>query len=342
MEKKIKVVFLNIYQKKVNRGGEVFVEELSQRLSKSFQVDVISDNKIPPARWPLLWRFYLDPQGLAIARFTLKNLKKLWQEKYNVVIPLNGGWQAALVRIITWLYGGKVLISGQSGIGWDDRNNLLCFPNIFVAVSTKAKLWASTANPFVKSVYVPNGVDLQKFTPTGKRYPTNLGKPIILSVGALVPEKNLDLTIKAVAKLSTGSLLLVGSGPLKNKIRKLGEKLLGDRFALISVPHNEMPRIYRAGDVFTLVPFHSEAFGIVFAEALAANLPVVTIDDDQRREIIGNAGVHIANFQSPENYARAIKYVLNRDWGDKPRRRAEKFDWSKIAEEYKKLILELT
>ena len=56
-------------------------------------------------------------------------------EKYDVVVPLNGGWQPALLRIITWVYGGKVVISGQAGMGWDDRNNLWCFP-LFSPIST--------------------------------------------------------------------------------------------------------------------------------------------------------------------------------------------------------------
>ena len=39
----MKIAFLNKYQDKVNRGAETYVFELSKRLSKNHEVDVISD-----------------------------------------------------------------------------------------------------------------------------------------------------------------------------------------------------------------------------------------------------------------------------------------------------------
>ncbi len=57
-----------------------------------------------------------------------------------MVIPVNGGWMPAILRIVTWLYGGKLVISGQSGIGWDDRNNLWCFPDVLLHFLLMPKL----------------------------------------------------------------------------------------------------------------------------------------------------------------------------------------------------------
>ena len=333
----MKILFLNIYQKKVERGAETFVNELSKRLAVNHQVDIISSDRLAPQRWPFIWRAFLDANGIFIAWFTLKNLFAIWKKKYDIIIPLNGGWQPAFVRMVTWFYGGKMVISGQSGIGWDDRNNLWCFPDCFVALSTKAEKWANKAMPWIKTEFIPNGVDLKKFIPNSQSFASGLNKPIILCVGALIKQKRIDLVIKAVSKLKSVSLLVVGDGELKEALLKMGKQLLGKRFRLIKIPFDQMSKVYRCADVFTLVPESSEAFGVVFVEALSSNLPVVTINDEQRREIVGEAGLFV-EATDIDIYAKALKKALVINWADKPRKQAQKFDWDKIAKEYEKLF----
>jgi glycosyltransferase involved in cell wall biosynthesis len=336
----MKIAFLNIYQNTVDRGAETFVSELSKRLGKNHGVDILSGRKLLPQRRPILWRLFIDPQSLFIAWFTLKKLPQVWREKYDIIIPLNGGWQPAFIRLITWLYGGKMVIAGQSGMGWDDRNNLWSFPNYFIALSSKALRWAKKANPLVRSKYIPNGVDLKKFNPLGSKYKTKLKKPIILCVGALTSSKRIDLTIKAVVKLKDVSLLVVGDGSTESELKSSGKKLLGKRFELIKASFKKMPEIYRVADIFTLVPEGSEAFGIVYAEALATNLPIVAIDDEQRKEIAGDAGMFV-DPTDIEEYSKKLNMTLKKEWGDKPRKQAEKFDWDKVAQKYEDLFISL-
>lgn len=333
----MKILFLNIYQNKVARGAERFVYELAQRLKKNHQVDIISSDKIPVRRWPFVWRSFLDPQGLQISLFTLKNLPRIWKGKYDIVIPLNGGWQPAWVRFVTWLYGGKVVVSGQSGMGWDDKNNLWCFPNAFVALSGKARRWAKKVNPFVGASYIPNGVDIKKFKPDGPAIGTNLKRPIVVCQGALTKGKRIDLAIKAVAKLGDTSLLVVGDGELKEEISKLGSRLLGERFQLIKVPFEEMPKVYRVGDVFTLPSESYHSFEIAIVEAMASGLPVVANSDDIRRQIVGRAGV-LVNPTNIDAYAIALENALRLKWGKRPLNQAKKFDWDKITVAYEKLF----
>lgn len=308
----MKIAFLNKYQNKVNRGAETFVYELSRRLSKNHQVDVISDI----------------------------NYWKILRSKYDVIIPTNGRFQVMICRKITWLTGAKMIVSGQSGIGWDDKLNLLSFPNAFIALSSLAFDWAKRFNPFVRVEKIPNGVDLDKFNFKGQAFKVGLKKPIILSVGAFTTQKRLDLVIKAVVSLKNVSLLLVGAdGESKKSIEKLGRESLGDRFKMLSVDYNDMPSIYGAADMFTLPSVSSESFGNVLVEAMASGLPVVASDDPIRREIVGDAGL----FVDPKDiyaYANALEKALETNWGDKPRKQAEKFDWDKIALEYEKLFKE--
>ena len=339
----MKIAFLNIYQGQVNRGAETFVLELSRRLKKmGHKVMIISGRSKPPMQqWPILWRLFIDPRGLYICWFTLKNLPRIWREKPDIVVPVNGGWQPALVRLITWLYKGKMIISGQSGIGWDDRNNLWSFPDTFVVLSTKAKNWAKRANPFVKIKHIPNGVDTNKFTPRGHGLKTSLKRPVILCVGALVSTKRIDLVIRAVSRLKDVSLLVVGDGDLKAELKRIGKGMLDDRFELTKVPFEKMPQVYKAADIFTLVSEPYYSFEIVLVEAMASGLPVVANKDEIRTEIVGEAGI-LVDPTDIGAYTEGLKQALSKNWGDKPQVQAKKFDWDRIAKKYEKLFVEVT
>lgn len=336
-----KIAFISLYYGGSSRGAETFVSELSSRLRKNNSVDIIAGNSKKLPNWPILWRFFLDPQGIGGLLFALKNIGKIWKRKYDVVVPVDGGWEALIVRKLTWLYGGKVVISGQSGKGWFDRINILACPNVFVSLSSWSLKKLQWMNPFIKYRYIPNGVDLEKFSFKGSTFEGGLKRPTVLAVGAFTVQKRLDLVIGAVARLKDISLLIVGGGgDREQEIRTMGEKTLGERFKAISVPFEKMPEIYRSADVFTLPSAPSEAFGNVLVEAMATGLPVVATDDPIRREIVGDAGI----FVDPTNideYASALKKALEADWGDKPRKQAEKFDWDKIAVEYEVLFEKL-
>jgi glycosyltransferase involved in cell wall biosynthesis len=310
----MRIAFLNKYQNKVYRGAETFVYELSRRLSGKYEVDVIS----------------------------AVNYLELFRKKYDVIIPINGRLQVILVRKICWLTGAKMVVSGQSGIGWDDRVNLYTFPNVFIALSKKAQTWAEKVNPFVRAEYISNGVDLEKFRPEGESLETGLKNPIVLAVGAFTKQKRMDLPIRAVAKLPGASLLMVGGGgELKEQITQYGLRELGkDRFKLMSVPYEKMPEVYRAADVFTLPSKPSESFGNVLVEAMATDLPVIAVDDPVRYEIVKEAGI-LTDPTDIDAYAGAIKKTLVTKWGDKPRRQAEKFSWDEITRKYEQLFEEI-
>jgi len=308
----MKIAFLNKYQNKVNRGAETFVKEVSLRLSKNYQVDIVSDIN------------YLD----------------LLRKKYDLIIPTNGRFQVVITRLITWLTGGKMIVSGQSGMGWDDRVNLYSFPDFFIPISSKSLMWAKKVNPFVKSVYIPNGVDLNKFKTNNLKLKTDLKRPIILCVGALTKTKRIDLVIKAVSKIEDVSLLVVGKGEEENKLQTLGTSLLGSRFIITSFPHDKMPNVYKVADIFTLVSESYYSFENVLVEAMATNLPVVANNDPIRKEIVGEAGM-LVDPTKAEEYSLSLKRALETNWGEKPRNQAKKFDWDKIVGEYKELIKKL-
>ena len=306
----MKIAFLSRYQNTVNRGAETFVFELSKRLSKNHNVEILT--------------------------------KLNWFKRYDIVIPINGRLQVFLVRLLTWLTNSKMIVSGQSGVGLDDRLNLYAFPDVFVAISSYALKKSKERNPFVKSIYIPNGVDLNHFVVKPKKQNTNHQSLFtVLSVGAFTEQKRHDLVIKAVSKLKDIKLIIAGGGgDKKEEIRALGTRLLGNKFELLQVDHNKMPEIYNRADVFTLASNPTESFGIVLVEAMASGLLVVATNDPIRREIVGDAGLFVDPTDTDE-YAKSIEKALNTNWENKPRKQAEKFSWDKIALEYEKIFKSL-
>lgn len=349
-ENNMKIAFLNIYNGKIERGSEVFVQNLAMGLCKKHEITVFQTGKTKGIPYkavqihgipflPILNRRQEELYHLIVLYFTLKCLPYLWREKFNWIIPINGRWQVLIIRLYRFLRGGKVLISGHAGVGFEDRWNILAGkPDIFVALTPAALSWARNIYPEQKIVYIPNGIDTDKFNPKANPTELPLPRPIILSVAALLPYKRLELLIKAVSKLEKGSLMIIGDGPLRRQITSLGDNLLKGRFQLIPhVAHEEMPGYYKGADLFSLPSRESEAFGLVYLEAMACNLPVVAPDDVNRREIIGEAGI-LGDLENTGNYAKLLSDALKTDFGDKPHKQAEKFSWKLITSKYEKIF----
>lgn len=309
----MKIVFLSRYQGKIHRGAENFVSEITARLSTKYDVEILAGSDAD-------------------------SFFKILQGKYDIVIPINGRLQSLKASLSRLIGGYKLLISGHSGIGRDDILNIaVAKPDVFVALTDYMADWAKKFSWGTKVVKIANGVDLNKFTPNGKEISLGLEKPVILSVGALVWYKHHDRLVRAVSKMGEGSVLIVGEGKELDNLEKLGKGLLGDRFKIANFKYEDMPKVYRSVDLFSLPSWGREAFGIVYLEAMASGLGVVAPDDLSRREIIGEAGL-LVDVSDPKKYAEAITQALNINWKEKALTQAGKFSWDKIAKEYEEVF----
>ncbi len=337
----MKVAILSLYSGHSERGVEVWAESLKKAVGNECEVKIFGNTKIaidwekPDLRGKFVRNFLLDYWSILVARFTFSVLSDISKFKPDIIIPTNGGWQALIIRIYSWFFGKKMIIVGHAGIGGDEFWNLLCFPDTFVALSSHAAKWARKKNPFIRVVTIPNGVWLSDFSETGKRISLSLEHPIYLYVGAIESGKRPSLVIEAVSKLQKGSLLMLGQGEKKLEVEVdyFGREMLGDRYKRLVVKHSDISRYYRTADVFTLPTWSQEAFGMVYLEAMASGLPVVTTDDPIKREIIGEAGIFV-DPTNIENYSQALEECVHRTWGRLPRTLAEKFSWDEVAIKY--------
>ncbi len=345
------IAIVSFYSGISERGVETFALEIGNRLAQKNKVTVFQAGHTPTQKYKIveintsarppksskgiLGKIYLDLQSLRILVFSIKIIPMLIKGKYDLIIPLNGGYQIAIFRIISKLTGAKLLVSGHAGIGADDAWNLFFRPDIFVALTIAELEWAKKITPEVKLETIPNGVDLSKFNPQVKPKPISLPGPIVICTSALIPYKQVDLTIKAAAKAKL-SLLILGEGEMQGTLDSLGKRLLGKKYLRLVVPYMEIASYYRACDVFTLAS-RTEAFGISYIEAMACNLPVVTTCDSSREEIIGNAGI-LTNPQNVDQYAKDLTLATKTNYRNLPYNQALKFSWNKITERYQKLI----
>lgn len=236
----------------------------------------------------------------------------------NVIVPVNGRAQVFLTRIICWLTGKPMVVFALSGMGADDKWNLWCSPDVFVVSSVRLSEWAHKFKlPWTKVELIHHAVDTEKFTP-----PTKHSKEkIVLCVAANTPAKRVNLVETAV-KLLPGVYFEHVGNPRKTQ-------------------YDDLPDIYRRATVFCWTPTPWEGFGLVFLEAMASGVPVVTSDDPIRREIVGSAGIFVKNPENAKELAQAIDQAMKTDWKNKPRQQALKFSWDVTVPQYIKMFTNL-
>jgi glycosyltransferase involved in cell wall biosynthesis len=122
------------------------------------------------------------------------------------------------------------------------------------------------------------------------------GGPVrVLSVGRLVPDKNLALLIDAFATAGFAAheaeLLIAGTGPLEPELRTAAARAgPGVRLAGYVAPE-QLPELYSRADVLALVSTY-EPFGVTMREGAAAGLPLLC---SRRAGAAGDIAVHGEN-----------------------------------------------
>lgn len=112
-------------------------------------------------------------------------------------------------------------------------------------------------------------------------------RPVLATVGALIPRKGQAFVIEALAQLPDAILLLAGKGDDEARLRALAARLgVADRVRFMgAVPHGELSILLNAADVFVL-PSSSEGLANAWVEALACGTPVVTTPIPGAQELI--------------------------------------------------------
>ncbi|MEO8065591.1 MAG: glycosyltransferase [Candidatus Doudnabacteria bacterium] len=134
---------------------------------------------------------------------------------------------------------------------------------------------------------VSNGIDLQKFKPdnNGEYLKKRLNlpdKPILLYVGRLDKEKNLDLVIKSLPDVLAEAemhFVIAGKGAETERLQNLVQSLGLTRAVTFAgfIPDEDLPNLYPIAECFVIAGI-AELQSLVTMEAMATGLPVVAVN----------------------------------------------------------------
>lgn len=134
---------------------------------------------------------------------------------------------------------------------------------------------------------------------------------IFLTVGRLVPVKNISLQIRALAELVRDCpavrLVIVGDGPEKQNLVELANSLSLSGYVLFIGEVEDVASFYEKADVFLLTS-NREGWGLVVVEAASFGLPIIMTDVGCAGELIKNeeSGL-VVPINDKDNLVRAIK-----------------------------------
>ncbi|HEX4812666.1 MAG TPA: glycosyltransferase [Nonomuraea sp.] len=194
--------------------------------------------------------------------------------------------------------------------------------------------------PEQRIAVVPCGVDLTAFRPDGPVAPRT-SRPLILSIGRMVPRKGVDTVIAALRQLPGADLVIAGGSGDDEEAARLRDLAaaygLQDRVHVIgSVPRTHVPALMRSADVVVTVPWY-EPFGMVPVEAMACGVPVVASAVGGHLDTVAGCGVLVPP-RRPRALARALKDLLDnpderaRLAAAGARRARERYGWPHVAE----------
>jgi glycosyltransferase involved in cell wall biosynthesis len=199
-------------------------------------------------------------------------------------IPIAGTNHFMPENLVHYLPLPEFLRQAIKNFGWwqfrrvYDKLNLVTAPTQTAANLTKKSKLAKTIIP------VSNGIDMEKFNPNNKgehlrkKYslPDN---PLLITVGRLDKEKNLDMLLKALKLVPDNINLhfaIAGKGTEKASLEKLTIKLgIADKVTFLGfVPDDELPGLYSISSCF-INGCIAELQCIAAMEGMASGLPVI-------------------------------------------------------------------
>jgi glycosyltransferase involved in cell wall biosynthesis len=236
------------------------------------------------------------------------------EEPYNLA-TLQAIWLArrhgARVLFFTWQ---NLCRRYPFPFSWIERYNLRHAAFGIAGNHEAVAVWRAKGYTGPVSVIPQFGVDPDIFKPVKR---PEAGGPKGLAIGCvarLVPEKGIDVLMRAVAGL-TGMwrVYVLGSGPQRYALESLAHELgLADRVVFDNpISSTQMPAYLTELDVLVLPsltrPNWKEQFGRVLIEAMACGVPVVGSTCGEIPQVIGDAGLIF-----PEGDVDALRDALLR------------------------------
>lgn len=193
-----------------------------------------------------------------------------------------------------------------------ERDNLALATHVLVPSPHTAAILTSDYGVAAERISIARpGTDL----PSGACAP--IDPPLILSVGIQHPRKGHDILLAALAQIAdlTWQAVIVGSphdAEHAAELAALNEALgLTGRVRLAGrVSSEELSSLYRAASLFALATRY-EGYGIVFDEALAYGLPIISCDTGAVPDTVPHDAGVLVPPEAAEPFAHALRTLLS-------------------------------
>ena len=282
---------------------------------------------------------FLNPDRVEVSdRFTLLKVGR-WAKQHKVASlvfsheTLNG-----LVKKYAPLIPELVR---NKFVNWHNRKLAATFDTVIATTDFAAAEFVRIKTTNLRKVAL--GVDLVGFRPENRdpKLRKELLKDadyLLVHCGRMSPEKEPARSVQAVSELVKAGinvrLIIVGGGPLWNKIRK---QSLGLPIEMLGyVASREKVASYLAAADIAIAPGPLETFCLSALESLASGTPVVASKSSAVGEILNINSVKPAGAVASDNgaeFAVAIKQLLNKGRLRKvAREQAEKFSWANTVD----------
>jgi glycosyltransferase involved in cell wall biosynthesis len=242
------------------------------------------------------------------------------------------------------------------GVGWLRKpmvSYLRRFHNLtqLTMVPTRALRAQLMEMGFENVQVVARGVDTKLFNPQRRsealrsQWGAGPDSLVMLVVGRLAAEKNLDVALQAHAAMQAHhadvKLVFVGDGPLRESLQQRCPQAV---FAGMR-RHEELAGYYSSADLFVF-PSLTETFGNVTIEALASGLPVLAFDTAAASDWVQShtngwlvpAGQEAAFVRVAVDLAQSPSLLAQAR--DQARSRVAHLDWLQIAMQVETLMLQ--
>lgn len=314
-----------------------------------------------------VWRNYIDRCSIhEMLTFMLSGmwhgLKIMGKERPDAVLAFFTIPCSHIGLLGKWLRGIPYIISLRGGDVPGTQPEQLAFFHALTRPAVKI-LWRKAAwtvanskglaalarqtTPELDIKIIPNGVELDRFSPEMKLNDAKNRIVRILYVGRASAEKNINEAFKALkaCDAQNWSFDIIGDGPQLPVWKNFADSL--GIYESVNfrgwIQKENLPDLYPKYDLF-LFPSTSEGMPNVLLEAMASGLPVVATRIRGNEDIVEHDinGFLYEPGDVTELSALLTRLLLDNDLRRNmalaARKRAESFSWRNTAEEYLKLI----
>ncbi len=309
-----------------NTGGiEKHVYEISKRLARKFEVDIISADKNGLLEFEVI-------DNIRVFRFKSFHPSNAYYFSPNIYLFLKNNnydvvhihnYHAFPAFFASFACDNFVFTPHYHGKGSSLLRNILNQPykliakkifekaGVVICVSEYEKnLVSKNFNIKKDKIYViPNGIDFEMI----KRARKFDCEDFVLYVGRLEKYKNLDILIKSMKYLTNYKLYIVGEGNYKYYLEKLVNNLNLNKKVIFlgKISEEKKFSLMKSCSVFVNLS-DIEAFGITVLEALACGAPVVVNNRGALSEFAKKFKfVYAISNVSPKELAKSIQNISN-------------------------------